>query len=168
MRTSRLLENFFIILVVIGVMLFVTGMMGSYGFRPYRVGDWFLIGTFPVGSIGLAIAGMWRRKFSSGEFKAEMASTSEYQELLSQLGVALAILELPGNTKPFRFTSKEAFGEKLKMSESNLRELELEEIENLWRWFSPANEWDNFTGIEGADLGARIFDLVDALRTRIG
>jgi hypothetical protein len=34
-------------------------------------------------------------------------------------------------------------------------------VKNLWLWFAPTTEWDNFVGLEGMDLGNSIFKKLD-------
>lgn len=171
MRTARLLENIFILVTAIGAFLFLMGLSGLHGhfsFHANRLEFWFFFGTLPIGVIGLAVTSARKMKFSSPEFISMVAESPTFQELLITLAEATAILEISGVKKPFRFTSKEEFVQKLRTVTADLREHKFDDLDDLWRWFSPGDEWDSFTGADGADVGGRLFVLIDQIRTTIG
>jgi hypothetical protein len=34
------------------------------------------------------------------------------------------------------------------------------ELKTLFRWFSPARDWDAFSNIEGIDLGNQVYEIL--------
>jgi len=171
MRTAYLLENLFIVVIAVGAFFFLMGLANLHGHFIFHAGQlesWLFFGTLPIGVIGFAITSTWRLKFSSPEFTAKIVTSPAFQELLIALIEATAILEVSGQKKPFRFNSKEDFLRNLQRATANLKDGKFDDLNELWRWFSPGDEWDNFTGADGADVGARIFSLIDKVRTVIG
>lgn len=49
-------------------------------------------------------------------------------------------------------------------SVEKLKKEELEILDELWAWFAPVGEWDEYTTPKGTALGQRIFDRVRRLQ----
>ncbi len=47
---------------------------------------------------------------------------------------------------------------------NRLKSNDLNVINDLWIWFAPTCRWDDFVGLDGMDLGNKIFEQLDKLK----
>lgn len=62
-----------------------------------------------------------------------------------------------------RFISAEEFHAALRSSIHRLRSGDLNELKTLRVYFAPTCSWDDFTGMDGMELGNEIFELIDVM-----
>jgi hypothetical protein len=158
----KYLEFLLTLILIIGIFLLMSGIAGSHGrftFHADRLEDWLIILMPLIGLMGLVLLMMKRTRLESSEFKAEIQDKEEFKDLLTKLDEAMLL----ANNKGVGKTS--FFPQQLAGSIDNLKNLELAEVDNLWTWFAPRGEWDNFTGAEGADLGNDIFMLTEKIKS---
>lgn len=62
------------------------------------------------------------------------------------------------------FLSAEEFHASLTRRSSKLESGDLEQINDLWLWFAPTGDWDDFIGQDGNDLANELFALLTDLK----
>ena len=62
------------------------------------------------------------------------------------------------------FFSAEEFHSALKESVNKLKAGDIEQLNNLWLWFAPTYDWDDFIHQDGEDLANAIHPLVTELK----
>lgn len=63
------------------------------------------------------------------------------------------------------FSSSEEFHLALKKSIAKLKDGDRNQLTTLWKWFAPTCDWDDLTGVEGGELGNKIFDALHGYET---
>lgn len=63
------------------------------------------------------------------------------------------------------FISAEEFYSALSDRIERLKNNENEVLRDLWMWFAPTCQWDDFIGMDGLELGNKIFEQIDKLKT---
>lgn len=58
------------------------------------------------------------------------------------------------------FLSAEEFHNGVKKEIERLRNKDFDSVEKLYIWFAPSHDWDDFTNLEGLDLGNQIFAIL--------
>jgi hypothetical protein len=61
------------------------------------------------------------------------------------------------------FFSAEEFYEALKITIAKLKQGDTEVLNELWLWFAPTCDWDDFIGKDGEDLANKIHPLLRKL-----
>ena len=89
-----------------------------------------------------------------------MISDSNLSSLLKLLDEAHKIAEYFSGGHSGQFLSAEEFHQALGESIGKLKQGDYGQLEKLTVWFLPTSSWDDFTGVEGIDIGAQISDLV--------
>ena len=62
------------------------------------------------------------------------------------------------------FIGAEEFHEALRKHIQKLKKGDTSVLNDLWVWFAPTCQWDDFVGNEGIDLGNRIFERLNKLK----
>lgn len=165
----KYLEFVFTLILITGIFLLIAGLAGHHGhfsFRPGKAGDWFMVLTPMVGLIGLITLGLRKTRLESSAFKAEIKETEEFVALIDRLDQAMALIK-QRSSQPANAGRTQDFHYRLEQSIGKLKDMELEEVENLWTWFAPKGDWDSVTGAEGAELGNDIFMLTEKIRSQM-
>ena len=78
-------------------------------------------------------------------------------ELLDDLNKAKEILSHYKGGYSGEILSAEEFHDLLEYEIMSIEEMNNNDLNQLHNWFAPTSAWDDFTGLEGAELGNRIF-----------
>ena len=92
--------------------------------------------------------------------KIEFWKKFEFFELLDDLHKAEVFLANYTEGHSGEFTSVESFREALAEAIYDFNDNN-PDLTNIWRWFAPTCQWDDFTGKKGTELGNKIFERVD-------
>jgi hypothetical protein len=148
------------------VIMRMAGSHGHYAFEPGSALDWFMVLMPMFGLIGLITLATRRARLESTDFKAEIKEKEEFIALITRLDQALAMIK-ERSTQQLSPVATQEFYHRLDTSITRLKNMELEEIENLWVWFGPKADWDSVTGPDGSDLGSDIFMLIEKVRSQM-
>lgn len=89
---------------------------------------------------------------------------TKLEELISDIEKAEILASEYSGGYSGEFLSVEEFHRSLKDSLENLKNGELEDLDNLQLWFSPTGPWDDFIGLDGLVLGNQIFEKLNSLK----
>ncbi len=68
---------------------------------------------------------------------------------------------------PKPYQEQELFLEELECAIIRLKADRLEMLDNLWSWFSPMGEWEEFTRPRGVPLGQKVFGKLQEINALI-
>lgn len=85
----------------------------------------------------------------------------EFFELLDDLHEAIEMLSHYKGGYSGDILSAEEFHDMLSHEIMSIEEINNNDLSKLHIWFSPTSAWDDFVGIEGLDLGNRIYERLD-------
>ena len=90
--------------------------------------------------------------------KIEEWKKFELFELFNDLDIALKILADYTGGYSGVFLSAEEFHKAFSEELIDLKYQNVPDFENICVWFAPTTAWDDFVGMEGIELGSRIFN----------
>ncbi|WP_452227601.1 hypothetical protein [Lacinutrix sp. MEBiC02404] len=101
------------------------------------------------------------KKKSKELSKIEYWKKWELFELISDLHLAEKMLSEYSGGYSGNFSSAEEFHKALVEEIYNVEFDNVADFTQIWYWFAPTCEWDDFTGMESIELGNRIFNRVN-------
>jgi hypothetical protein len=96
--------------------------------------------------------------------KDEYYKKWEISELLDDLEKAAEMLSHFEGGYSNQFIGAEEFHNALEVEIDDIAEGNKNDLSQIWIWFAPTTSWDDFVGLEGMDLGNKIFERVDKWR----
>jgi hypothetical protein len=93
--------------------------------------------------------------------KIEYWKKWEFFELIEDLHAAEQILSNYEGGHSGEFLSAQDFRQTLEDAIDDIEFGNKTDLTRFWFWFAPTCAWDDFVGIEGQELGNRIFERVD-------
>lgn len=89
-----------------------------------------------------------------------MSSHSDIKTLIKHLDEAEVLASQFSGGYSDHFFSAEEFYSEIKNTIAQLKTGNMAVINNLFLWFSPSYDWDDFTGKDGEKLGNKIFSVL--------
>lgn len=89
------------------------------------------------------------------------------KELLAELKKAYELASQFTGGYSERFVGAEEFATALGMAVRELENGNDAIVEDLYLWFLPTSDWDDFIKLEGLELGQRVSDLLAEYRTNL-
>lgn len=81
-------------------------------------------------------------------------------ELLAELKKAHDLVSQFAGGYSERFFGAEEFAKALGVAINELENGDESSLDNLYLWFLPTSEWDDFTNMDGLEIGQRVSDLL--------